>query len=294
MQDFINKIIPEASKYLKLVYDMKIMPYIVAFMMFAFILVVAIVVKPGKQINNVYVKVNNRLIQQKKRFSFDYEKVKSKLSKSGMLFKHPWLESPAAYIGVKMILMILVGALCGFLHPVLIIPGAILGYKLFDIYMWLSNNSDNKKMQKDIELIYNLLSIQVRSGVYLPNALCECADVIDPSDTRLKTSLVRLSGNILIGTPFPQSIKQLQDDFDNPHIDSLSVILLQAMESGHVEDVLADIGKQVKIFSALQMEKKKQEMDLSMTIVILGLFVDIMMVILSLSINTIMVEMTNF
>ncbi len=277
-----------------MVYDLGIMPIVIAAIAFLFIIVVAIKVKPTKQIGKAYVKINNELSLKKNRFSFDYEKIHKKLSKSGMLFKHPWLENPAAYIGIKMIFALLLAVFAGIFHPILAIAGAVIGYMVFDFYMYFSNNADNRKMQKDISLIYHLLAIQVRSGVYLPNALCECVDIIDPADTRLKTSLMRLSGNIVIGRPFDQSLKAFQDDFDNQHIDSLCVILVQAMESGLAEDILRDIGKQVKIFSTLQMEKKKSEMDLSMTFVILGLFVDIMVVILTLSINSIIAEMSFF
>lgn len=290
MQEFIRTV----SVYLKQIYDLKITPYIIAAIAFGFIMVIALVVKPGKQLGTIYVKINDRLIRKTKKKSFDYEKIKKSLSRSGMLYKHAWLENPAAYIGLKVILSLLFGVFVSFFHPLLIPLGLVFGYKSFDLYMYLSNNSDNKKMQKDIELIFNLLSIQVRSGVYMPSALCECVDVIDPSDLRLKTALMQLSGNLIIGTPFKDAIRSFNENFDNQHIDSLCTILDQASESGKSEDLLADIGKQVKLFTALQMDKKKQEMDLSMTIVILGLFVDIMYVILDLSINTIMVQMTNF
>ena len=282
------------EQYLLAAYNLGIMPFVIGLMAAVFIIIISLVMKPGKQINNIYVKINNRLIRKQEKKHFDYDKLHKKLSQSGMLFKHPWLEKPAAYYGIKICFALLLGVIGGMFYLILIPLGFVVGYLLFDAYMYFSNNSDNKKMQKDIELIYNLLSIQIRSGVYLPDALCECANIIDPADTRLKTSLTKLSGNLIIGTPVKEAIKKFNDDFDNQHIDSLCVIIAQASESGLAEDLLADISKQVKVFSSLQMEKKKQEMDISMTIVILGLFVDIMVVIMSLAIGTIMTDLTNF
>ena len=55
--------------------------------------------------------------------------------------------------------------------------------------------------------------------------------------------------------------KILQDCFDNRYIDSLCIILLQALESGQVVELLGDIGEQIKDMEQSVLEKKKNALD---------------------------------
>lgn len=266
MENFLNFI------YVNL-YSNGIYRIIFLALIFGFIIFVGIKYSPAKQLKNAYNSINQRLIDatnavsiKKKKKKFDFNRIHDTLLQNGVLFRFPWLDNPASYLGMKILLAIAFGLLLSVFSPVFFIIGAFIGYKSLDFGVYLLNATDNRKMQADIQLIYNLILIQSKSHINLAYALSDCVDMINPNDRRLKDALKRLRINLFSGHTFKESIKIFNEGFNNQYIDSLCLTLIQAEETGLASDLLKDIGSQVQHFSSLQLSKKKEKMDIKVTI----------------------------
>ncbi len=271
------------------------MPFIIGALIFGFIITIALVVKPQKAIVESYYLVGDRLKNVRKKKLFNYESIYIKLSANGLLYRYPWLENPAAYIGFQVMTGIIGGLLFSFYTDVYgIVLGFIIGLFFLDVYGFITNAADNVKMLQDIQAIYNSLATQVRSQVYLPKALCESIEIIDKKDKRLRAALLRLSADMNANIPFDEAIKTFEYSFSNPYIDSLCLIIEQWTESGLAEELLRDISKQVDSFAAINLEKKKQSLEISMTLGVLALFANIMYIVWDLSFTTLLEELANF
>ncbi len=253
-------------------YKTGVYPFILLGMVFAFILFIAIKYNPTKQLKNAYNGLNQRLIERsnaaayKNKKKFNFNRIHDTLLQNGILFRLPWLDNPANYISFKIILGIVAGFLFSLVYPIFFILGFLLGYKSLDFLVYIVNAEDNKKMQNDIQLIYNLILIQSKSHINLTYALCDCIDMIDPDDVRLRVALKQLKVNLFSGYTFKNAIKLFNENFNNQYIDSLCLTLIQVEETGLAADLLRDINNQVQHFSSLQLSKKKDEMDIKVTI----------------------------
>ena len=248
-------------------YQLKVYPILLAVLVFLFLLTVAIKAKPQKKIQEAYNSFNDRILKTKnKKSSFDFDTVHNELLANGILYRFPWMDSPANYIGMKIILSLVCSLLFCIIHVAFIPVGFLLGYKLIDMMIYYINRHDNKVMQNDIQLIYNLLLIQSRSNIYLPDALCDCVDLIDPDDKRLIKALETLKGDLYGGKTFKEALEYFNNSFNNSYIDSMCVTLLQAADTGLAANLLKDINAQVQHFTALQLNQETEMMDMKVTI----------------------------
>ncbi len=277
---FTTEIIDILTKY-------QIFPIIIALLAGITIIVAIMALRPAEKAVEVYTRVNGRLRKTSKRDFFNYQKVHSFLMANGVIYRWEKFEEPAYYILVK----IMIGLICAFalslVHFILFPVGFIFGYKLVDITFILQNKSDNKKMQEDIILIYNTLSIQIRSGVLPINALQETKAIV--KNKRLWQALKELSGDMI--TSRKTAIKRFNEKFDNQYIDSLCVTVAQADESGHSVDLLGDIAQQVKAFDRNLLDEKKQRIDRHLTVGMLLLFLDVMAIVIYVAMRSIVAEL---
>ena len=248
-------------------YQLKVYPILLAVLVFLFLLTVAIKAKPQKKIQEAYNSFNDRILKTKnKKSSFDFDTVHNELLANGILYRFPWMDSPANYIGMKIILSLVCSLLFCIIHVAFIPVGFLFGYKLIDMMIYYINRHDNKVMQNDIQLIYNLLLIQSKSNIYLPDALCDCVDLIDPDDKRLIKALETLKGDLYGGKTFKEALEYFNNSFNNSYIDSMCVTLLQAADTGLAANLLKDINAQVQHFTALQLNQETEMMDMKVTI----------------------------
>lgn len=270
LMEIYNSVTTTLHEYL---YKTGIYPFILLGLVFLFIIFVAIKYNPAKQLRNVYNGINQRLIDRaniaaykKKKKNFDFNKIHDSLLQNGILFRFPWLDNPANYLSLKILMGIALGFVLSLLFPVLFIVGFIFGYKSLDFLVYAVNSADNKRMQNDIQLIYNLILIQSKSHINLTYALCDCIDMIDQDDVRLKYNLKKLKINLFSGYTFKDAIKIFNESFNNQYIDSLCLTLIQVEETGLATELLKDINNQVQHFSSLQLSKKKEEMDVKVSL----------------------------
>lgn len=150
--------------------------------------------------------------------------------------------------------------------------GGILGIAFFflpDGLIWYLNGRDNEALLPEIKLVYHGLEQQIRAGVYISDALAEmysCAQ-----NVRLQEALLALAGDFVMKADFVESLNHFQEKFDNRYVDSLCIILLQALESGQAVELLGDIGEQLKDMEAIALARKKNALERRVTFYQLGI-----------------------
>lgn len=111
------------------------------------------------------------------------------------------------------------------------ILGFIIGLFCPVIFLNISNQSDNEKMLTDIRNIFEMLKIQAHAGVYIVDAIENCEKKI--KSKRLKTAVDKLLSSIYMSQEITLTLDEFNSSFDNKYIDTLVIIIKQAMESGY-------------------------------------------------------------
>ncbi len=148
--------------------------------------------------------------------------------------------------------------------PVALVLGA-LPFGLLPVL----NRSDNEKMLPEIRMIYHALAMQIRSGVYVTDALAECYSAVE--NPRLQDALLALAGDLVMKSDLFEALDKFQRKFDNRYIDSLCITVISAMESGRAVELLGDISEQVKDMEQAVLSRRKAALDRSTTFYQLGI-----------------------
>lgn len=262
-----------------------------AVLCFGFLVTIAVRYEPGKAAVRVYRRVNQHLKEQKRGW-FDYRKTEAFLRRNGAwIHLGQWVE-PVKYEALKFVLAA-AGIFTGVRYHILLgLILAVFAYVLPGIYLIYANNHDNQKMLPEIKLIYHALAVQIQSGVYMADALSECYNCV--TYKRLKSALMELSGEILVKSNLNEALERFQGQFDNHYINSLSVILVQAMESGQAVELLSDISDQLKDMESTIMQKKKGKLDRNTTFYLLGIMAAILGVVIYVCVTEIFLTANAF
>lgn len=198
-----------------------------------------------------------------------YQKMDAKLVRNGARFHYGMWINPPRYLAMRIVLAAL-GVLV--LFPVSAVSGALAALMLFslpDCLLLYLNGKDNEKLLPELKLVYHALEIQIRAGVYVTDALTECYGSVQ--NKRLRGALLDLAGDIVMKADIYKALENFQAQFDNRYIDSLCLIILQALESGQALELLGDIGEQIKDMEENLLERKKAALDRSITFYQLGI-----------------------
>lgn len=235
----------------------------------------------GKKPGEVVLRAYENICMQAKKSSysfFDYERWEEYLRVHGAgYFYGRWI-NPVSYLalcittgGIGLLLGYsfgLLGAMvCGLTGCLL--PGILLQYL---------DKRDNEKMLVELDMLYSALSIQIRAGVYITDALAECYGSV--THERLRDALQSLSVDIVMKGDLDLALEKLQGQFQNRYIDSLCITILQAMESGQAVELLGDISEQIKDMEITLQHKKKEQLNRSVTFYQLGIFALILVLVL--------------
>lgn len=245
---------------------LRILSILIALFGFGTLTSLAVTYQPGRMLR-IYERIHQKL-REKKRW-FDYEKTDLFLRKTGASYHFgTWIE-PIKYQAIRFLI-----AVCGLFlgsqyHLIVSFCLFLLGYQLPKIYLLYANLQDNEKLLPEMKMLYNALAIQIKSGLYVTDALAECYNNI--WNKRLRQALLDLSGSIVLKADIYEALNELQSKFDNRQIDSLCVILAQAMESGQAVELLSDISGQIKDMEVAVLAKKKSKLDRDTTFYLLGI-----------------------
>ncbi len=209
---------------------------------------------------------------------WDYEKWDAFLRVNGATYHFGKWINPVSYLTLCLALTgagFVIGLSWGL--PVGL-AGAFLAAFLPGILLERMNRRDNEAMLTELNLVYNALSIQIRAGVYVTDALAEVYGSV--KQVRLRDGLETLAGDIVMKADLDQALEQFQGKFNNQYIDSLCITILQAMESGQAVELLGDIADQIKDMELTMQSRRKERLDRSITFYQLGIFAAIIAVVL--------------
>ncbi len=220
-----------------------------------------------KKLLRAYSEISG-LIREKGKSGNYYRKCSQWLMKNGASYHYgKWVE-PVRFLVLCLLLGLLGAWACVSLGPGYSLTALIL---LGCLPVWLLlylNKRDNERLLPELKLVYHALEIQIRAGVYVTDALAECYGNV--REKRLRQALLELAGDIVMKADVSDSMERFQGKFDNAHIDSLCITVLQALESGQAVELLRDIGEQVKDMEAAVLERKKASLDRKLTFCQLG------------------------
>ncbi len=209
---------------------------------------------------------------------FDYERWDRYLTMYGATyFWGAWL-NPVIYLAICF-LVGLMGLTIGVsMNGFAAILMGLTGFFIPDILLRYLNKKDNDSMMPQLDMLYSALAIQIRAGVFVTDALAECYGSI--THVRLKDALKDLSGEIVMKGDLDAALERFQGKFNNQYIDSLCITILQAMESGQAIELLGDIAEQIKDMEIILQNKKKEQLNRSVTFYQLGIFALILALVL--------------
>lgn len=255
---------------------MRILPYIAALLLF---LLFCRLLKryPEALVLKAYEEFTGLLRAGQKESNW-YQKTQQRLCRKGASFHFGSFMSPTWFLFFKLVpslvtLLVLSGVSAGYG-----LLGMVLCFFLPDMLLLHMNNRDNISLLPEIKLVYHALEIQIRAGVYVTDALTECYGSVQ--NRRLRQALLDLAGDIVMKADIYQALDGFQKKFDNRYIDSLCITILQALESGHAVELLADISEQVKDMEQMVLERKKAALDRSITFYQLGVLAVVLGIVL--------------
>ncbi len=198
-----------------------------------------------------------------------YQRTEQRLLKNGAAFHYGKWVDPIRYLALRVTLAGVGMVTCMSLSPMLASLAAMLLFFLPDGMLFYLNSRDNERILPELKLVYHALEIQIQAGVYLTDALTECYGSVQ--DVRLRSALLDLAGDIVMKADIYDSLERFQGKFDNRYIDSLCIIILQALESGQALELLGDIGEQLRDMEETVLTRKKNSLDRSVTFYQLGI-----------------------
>lgn len=242
------------------------------------VLLVSIYLMSGQK--KVLLRAYENICMQAKKQNgfFDYERLEKYLCGNGATYHYGKWVNPVSYSGlclVSALFLLVIGLSWGIVAGLF---GAGVGFLLPGILLEYMNKKDNEKMLTELNLIYSALSIQIRAGVYVTDALAECYGSV--SQIRLREALQNLSGDIVMKADLDSALECFQGQFNNRYIDSLCITILQATESGQAVELLGDIAEQIKDMELILQQKKKEKLNRSVTFYQLGIFALILVLVL--------------
>ncbi len=201
---------------------------------------------------------------RKKGLRLTYERLSAWLRKNGAVYHIGKKTDPGRFIGMCIVLGCM-GFFAGM--SVSVFMGFALG-SLTALFLPLSvpalNRADSKAMLPDIRLIYHSLGVQIKSGVYVTDALAECSTSV--TNRRLKDALSEFYAEVIMKSDIYASLERFRSAFDDRYIDSLCITVVQALESGQAVELLGDIAEQVRDMEEEVFESRKASLDRLLTL----------------------------
>ncbi len=264
---------------------------VIAVMTASLVLFVAATCRPGKLLLRTYEEISAGL-KKSRNGLFDYRKLEAFLNRNGAGFHFGKWISPVSYIAIRLMAGG-AGMLLGVYYEVWLgLVLAVMFFLLPDMLLIWLNGKDNERMLPELKLVYHAMSMQIKAGVYVTDALAECYGSV--REGRLREALLTLSGDITMKADVEEALEGFQGKFDNQYIDALCITILQALESGQAVDLLSDIGEQIKDMEVTIMSRRKSNLDRSITFYQLGILSAILAIVLYACVIHMMAAVVNF
>lgn len=211
---------------------------------------------------------------------FSFERIETHLQKKGAVHMFGAAANPVNFLLLKLLILFSVAFIGIALkyQIIAIILFALAATFIPDIFLNLSDDSDNKELLCDIQCLYDTLKIETHAGVYLTQALSECYLVVQ--NKRLKSALIDLTNEILAKNNIEAALDVFEKQFDNQYISMFAIILRQSLESGQSAQMLADVsGELLNVQKAINLSIQ-ESLDRKIQVLQLLLFVGMMAILL--------------
>lgn len=269
----------------------KIISVLIAAMTAGLIVIVAATCRPGKLLLQTYEEIG-RGLKKSRNVLFDYQKLEAFLERNGAEFHFGKWIGPISYMTIRLVAGGM-GLLLGTFYEVWLGPVlAIMFFLLPDMMLTWLNSKDNERMLPELKLVYHAMSMQIKAGVYVTDALAECYGSVQ--EGRLREALLTLSGDIAMKADVEDALEGFQGRFDNRYVDALCITILQALESGQAVDLLTDIAEQIKDMEVTIMSRKKSNLDRSITFYQLGILAAVLVIVLYACVMHMMTAVVDF
>lgn len=232
---------------------------------------------PRKIILAAYENICMRAEKSKKGI-WDYEHWDRYLQANGATYHYGNWINPISYLALNLVtawIVFAIGITSGIFAGIVL---GMIGFFLPGILLERMNKRDNEAMMTELDLVYSALSIQIRAGVYITDALAECYSSVE--NRRLRDGLQNLASDIVMKADLSNALERFQGRFNNRYIDSLCITVLQAMESGQAVELLGDIAEQIKDMELIIQHKKKEKLNRRATFYQLGIFALILVLVM--------------
>lgn len=244
-----------------------IMPFVTALLCLALIVTMAATFNPKRIFIKTYERVNDHL-KERKSGLFDYGRINDFIRANGASYHYgKWID-PLKYIALSILCASLLLFITIRYHWIIAIASSVIGYLIPRLLLISLNKKDNRKMLPQIQTIYNALTVQIKAGVHVTDAMAECYSRLPPG--RLREALEEVSADLFVRNSFEESINKFNQKFNNSFIDALCIILLQAQESGKAVELLRDMSEQIKDMHAALLLRKKASLQRTVTFCVLG------------------------
>lgn len=243
-------------------WGLRLLPPCIGLLVFVLVKVLGGEYHPERKLLSTYQELTGLLRERGKENSW-YQRRERWLVKNGGTFHYGRHINPLRMLAVQLVLAAMgMEALAGTSWVLGAVGGALLYFLPVGLLLYL-NRQDNQRLLPELKMVYHAMEIQIKAGVYVTDALAECYGNV--REKRLRTALLELAGDIVMRADIYDALNSFQGKFDNRHVDSLCIIVMQALESGQAVELLGDLGEQIKDMEEVVLNRKKAKLDRSIT-----------------------------
>lgn len=156
--------------------------------------------------------------------------------------------------------------------------GFILGILCPAILLYFSNEKDNAMILKDLKWLYETITVQLQSGLYIQQALQESEGLM--KNKRLRKALHQLIEELVFGGDMNLALTHFENSFRNRYISSFSMILRQMQDSGYAVKLLEDIRVQIEEMERMELMKKKETLEMQLQMFQMLLFIGVLALVM--------------
>ena len=211
--------------------------------------------------------------------TFSYDALQEKLDSLGVTYRSDGKITPLVYLSYKF-LMVLVGFLLGINTSNLLlgIVFAVVAWFLPDIYYENKNKHDNVAMLYSIMDVYDVILLQIGSGVSITRIMIDAYWVVD--HPRLKSALLTLTGDIVYLNDLNVAMEAFNRKFKNESLREFVILVKQLSETGSAKDMIEDIKKHTdslqEAYNDMERRKYQRIGDILAILVFIGIIALIM------------------
>lgn len=224
---------------------------------------------------------------------FKYDNLYTYLKKNGRMVDGVRNTTPEMYILTKIILTI-VFALIALIFTgniLLAIIFAIFGLTFQDILIWSTNREDNRNMVEDIQRIYELISLQTRSSIYISDTFYDC--YYFTKNARLKRALLELDAEVKITHNLSNALEEFDKKFNNESISLLARSIRQASEAGHLASSLDQMKEEMLSLQEIQNHIYEDDLSTKFTFILITIFGSTVFIMIYAMFGSTLSELTN-